>query len=117
MTDDRTESTEPTAAPEESAHKAAPEQPADTAAPEPAADTAVIERADTAATEPAGAAAPEPADAAAIETGPASHGTSPAEADAAAGPQSLTERPEVLVRAAFAGGLLLALILRAVGND
>jgi hypothetical protein len=36
---------------------------------------------------------------------------------AAAGLEELGDRPEVLVAAAFAGGLLLAIVLRAVGND
>ena len=43
-------------------------------------------------------------------------GTSPAEADAAATEEAFTERPEVLVAGAFAGGLLLAIGLRSLGR-
>jgi hypothetical protein len=35
----------------------------------------------------------------------------------AAGLEEAADRPEVLVAAAFAGGLLLALVLRARGDD
>ena len=42
-------------------------------------------------------------------------GTSPAEADAAAiEGEGFAERPEVLVAGAFAGGLLLAIVLRSI---
>jgi hypothetical protein len=66
-------------------------------------------------------AAPEPAtDApAASPAGPGTEalGASPAGADAAARPEGLADRPEVLVAGAFAGGLVLAMILRGVRGD
>lgn len=47
---------------------------------------------------------------------PTGGGTSPAEADAAAADEGFAERPEVLVAGAFAGGLLLAIVLRSLGR-
>ncbi|MDP9133935.1 MAG: hypothetical protein M3N56_03810 [Actinomycetota bacterium] len=41
-------------------------------------------------------------------------GPSPAEAQAAAGDDAFAERPELFVGAAFAGGLVLAQILKRV---
>ena len=77
--------------------------------------------------EPVEAAAPpasgDPAGRAVAEAGdtaPAADigDTSPAEADAAArADQGLADRPEVLVAGAFAGGLLLAIVLRGLGRD
>jgi hypothetical protein len=43
-------------------------------------------------------------------------GPSPAEAQAAAGTDTFAERPELFVGAAFAGGLVLAQILKRVGR-
>jgi hypothetical protein len=46
----------------------------------------------------------------------ASQQQSPAEAQAAAETDAFAERPEVYVGAAFAGGLVLAGVLRWLGN-
>ena len=43
-------------------------------------------------------------------------GPSPAEAQAAAGGDAFAERPELFVGAAFAGGLVLAQIMRRIGR-
>lgn len=48
--------------------------------------------------------------------GAAAAGPSPAEAQAAAAGDSFAERPELFVGAAFAGGLVLAKILKRVGR-
>jgi hypothetical protein len=45
---------------------------------------------------------------------PSSAGTSPAGAHAAAGDDTFAERPEIFVGAAFAGGLVLAQLLKRV---
>lgn len=72
---------------------------------EVATPTEHAEAVDAATEEPAG-------EAPLADTG----GTSPAEADAAATDEGFAERPEVLVAGAFAGGLLLAIVLRSVGR-
>jgi hypothetical protein len=43
-------------------------------------------------------------------------GPSPAEAQAAAGGDAFAERPELFVGAAFAGGLVLAQIVKRIGR-
>ena len=43
-------------------------------------------------------------------------GTSPAEAQAAGGADAFAERPELFVGAAFAGGIVLAQILKRFGR-
>jgi hypothetical protein len=48
---------------------------------------------------------------------PAAAGPSPSEAQAAAaGPDAFAERPELFVGAAFAGGLVLAQIVKRIGR-
>lgn len=107
-----------TAGPDAPAAFAAPQSP-DADSAQPVAEPVAVPPAPVAEPEPAATATPpppEPTPTISASDASSSRPAGSAAAPSALSPQAYDDRPEVLVGAAFAGGILAALILKRLGR-